>query len=783
MAQTFLEKIKISDKFYLIPEKRGIKKGYIIFLRILLVSFHRFIADDCLTRASAIAYTNIVSLVPVLTVALAFLTISSGVNEKQDELFDSINTFLQKNEIRVDITPYLETLKDIVSSATQIGAIGFIVLIFSATAILRTFEAAFNQIWRITTPRPFMDKIIFYFFILAIGPLLAAIFTSFAAKFADATRASHLYSITRSSDNYLWMTGENGTIVKIEENGKRLAKLKDFKIDFENMNCINLDKDVEANCDMPQLNKETFVKIRNRKNQLVTASENGIILQSFDLGVTWSITEILNAKIWDFTIADENNMYIVLTNGDIINYHHKNKYDKVFVNYRDSEDKVVATKIRFPDPENGYFLDANGYFWKTVDGGKTFQYSKVTKGTLNLTDLAILDNNNYAVVGERGGIFRSHDAGKTWIDISHKKVSYTKIWYMQDEGHDELIVLNDLGAILYSNDLGNKWQLTYTPTNGKLYAMIPINPKFGFNAMNPEDDTLPTEEELAKQKEQQVVGDILAVGEFGKISIGDVKDGALVWHTIAGGDNVFSVYSFIKTIIPLSAIWIFFMMLYMLIPNIKIPFKAAAIGSAITGVILLAFIWGFGIYLRSFATSTMVVYRALAAVPIFLLVVYCFSIIMLFGAEITATLHYRDRYNSNRNPFDDGEEDIKYTFYNSIKYLVLLYTYQSQNKSFLSANEIKSSLEISTLEFEALTEKLVSDKFIARIEGGQIAPCIMPVDLSLYDLYDKISHESYELPGFADKQGFVIKISEQLKEVNNFSKQTLSKIKFSELLV
>ena len=376
MGQTFLEKIKISDKFYLIPEKRGIKKGYIIFLRILLVSFHRFIANDCLTRASAIAYTNIVSLVPVLTVALAFLTISSGVNEKQDELFDSINTFLQKNEIRVDITPYLETLKDIVSSATQIGAIGFIVLIFSATAILRTFEAAFNQIWRITTPRPFMDKIIFYFFILAIGPLLAAIFTSFAAKFADATRASHLYSITRSSDNYLWMTGENGTIVKIEENGKRLAKLKDFKIDFENMNCINLDKDVEANCDMPQLNKETFVKIRNRKNQLVTASENGIILQSFDLGVTWSITEILNAKIWDFTIADENNMYIVLTNGDIINYHHKNKYDKVFVNYRDSEDKVIATKIRFPDPENGYFLDANGYFWKTVDGGKTFQYSK-----------------------------------------------------------------------------------------------------------------------------------------------------------------------------------------------------------------------------------------------------------------------------------------------------------------------------------------------------------------------------------------------------------------------
>ena len=270
-----------------------------------------------------------------------------------------------------------------------------------------------------------------------------------------------MYSITRSSDNFLWMTGENGTIVKIQENGKRLAKLKDFKIDFENMHCISLDKEAEANCDQPKLSKESFVKIRNRKNQLVAMSANGVILQSLDLGLTWSVTEILNAKILDFSIADENNMFIVFVNGDIINYHNKDQYDKVFVNYRDSEDRVVATKIRFPDPKNGYFLDTNGYFWKTVDGGKTFQPSKVTKGTLNLTDLAILDNSNYAVVGERGGIFISHDAGKTWIDISHKKVSYTKIWYMQDEGKDELIVLNDLGSILYSNDLGNKWQMVY----------------------------------------------------------------------------------------------------------------------------------------------------------------------------------------------------------------------------------------------------------------------------------------------------------------------------------
>lgn len=782
MAQTVFEKMKVLTKLELIPETRGFKRAYILTLRIFFVSLHRFLADDCLTRASAIAYTNIVSLVPVLTVALALLTISSGVNEKQDKLFDSINSYLLKNEIRVDIAPYLETLKDIINSATQIGAIGFIVLIFSATAILRTIEAAFTKIWRISTPRPFFQKIIFYFFILAIGPLLGAIFTGMASRFADATRASHLYSITRSSDNYLWITGENGTIVKITETGKRLAKLKDFKIDFENMSCINLESKIEAYCDIPKLEKENFLKVRNRKNQLVTVSENGIILQSFDLGITWSLTEILSAEVIDFSIADEKNMFIVMKNGDIINYHSRNKYDKVFVNYLYSKDKVVATKIRFTDPKHGYFTDANGYFWKTYDGGLSFENSRVTKENLNLTDLAILDKDNYAVVGEKGGIFRTADGGKNWIDISHKKVSYTKIWYMQNEGKDELIVLNEIGGILYSNDLGAKWQLVYSPTDGKLHAMIPINPKFGFTAMNPEDDTISSEEETAKLKESQVIGDILAIGEFGKISIGDVKNGTLEWYTIAGGDNVFSIYSLIKTIIPLSAIWIFFLMLYMLIPHTRVPFGAAAIGAVITGVILLVFFWSFGIYIRSFATSTMVIYRALAAVPIFLLVVYSFSIIILFGAEITATLQYKDRYNSDRNPFDDGNRNAQFAFYNCIRYLVLVYSYQATNKTFINIDKIKKDLEITSIEFQILTENLIDEMLIARVESGLIAPCVMANDLNLYDVFEKVSKESYDLPTYAKKEGFVVKIAGNLKEINSFSKQNLSKIKFSELI-
>ncbi len=225
----------IIEKITSIHNKQGIARKISIVLKLLFVSLAKFIQDDCFMKASGISYTAIVSLVPTLTVALAFVTITSGFNEKQSEIFDSITTFLQRNEIRIDITPYLETLREIINSATQIGTVGFVVLIFSATAILRTFESAFNQIWGIKKARPFADKIIFFVFILLVGPLLFIIFFGFASKIADLVRSPHLYSVVSDSNQDIWITGEKGTILKLNQTGQKVSHLNNLFIDYENM--------------------------------------------------------------------------------------------------------------------------------------------------------------------------------------------------------------------------------------------------------------------------------------------------------------------------------------------------------------------------------------------------------------------------------------------------------------------------------------------------------------------------------------------------------------------
>ncbi|MBF3355305.1 YihY/virulence factor BrkB family protein, partial [Leptospira borgpetersenii serovar Hardjo-bovis] len=166
-------------------------------------------------------------------------------------------------------------------------------------------------------------------------------------------------------------------------------------------------------------------------------------------------------------------------------------------------------------------------------------------------------------------------------------------------------LMDSLGNILISTDLGEHWNPFYTPMNGKLWANL-----------------------LLERKENGQIK-ILNIGEYRTISVTESKDQKFATTLITGGDSVFTIYSFLRILFPLSGIWLFFLSLYSLIPNTKVPLKASSVGAAVTGVIFLVFLWGFQVYILSFTETTMIIYKALAAIPIFLLGVYSLSLIVL----------------------------------------------------------------------------------------------------------------------------------------------------------
>ncbi|MCB1157769.1 MAG: YihY family inner membrane protein [Leptospiraceae bacterium] len=773
-------------KFLVIPETKNWRYRLVVTLRIILVSMQRFLVDDCLMKASGVSYTTIISLVPTLTVGMALITLSSGFDTKKEEFFEYITDYFLKNNIPIDVSPYLKTLNELVNSATQIGAIGFIVLIFSATAVLRTFEGAFNQIWRVSRARPFFSKIIFYFFIMTIGPLLLVVLIGYAVRLSDSFRGAHYQYAIMDTEKNIWISGEKGTIIKLTEDGRQISSLNNFTIDYENIYCMGFDGTRLESCEAPRLKNEEFFKSVSLNRTVYTVSRKGVLLYSKNLGYDWKIHLFNQAKFKDFQVLNEDELIILYETGELIHYNLNGevkliKLDKAEIDTRE-DDKPNA--IIFKDELNGFILGHNGYFWKTIDGGNTFRLSKI--GDYDLNDMAFIDDSFFMIVGDKGRIYVSEDAGETWSDkYSHKLFSFRKVWSTKFKEQLYLFLLNKQGELLYSKDKGENWYTFYKAEKGKANHIIPISSnslpldiKKKFKIKRNQEITWDNDK---IKKIFSEMADFLVIGDFEMMLITRIEVNRVYWKYYEGGESFFSIYSIINTIIPLVAIWLFFVLLYTLIPSVRVPFGAASKGAFVTGLILLLFFWGFLFYVKSFSTSTILIYQALAAIPISLLSIYSLSIIILYGAEITASIQYRERILLYGTSFSGIEEETKNSFYEYMRILMELYKHHEKKQKPMSSKRLQSLSGLSEMEYERIIKKFEERDLIITNVEGKLSPVRFPEKVSLYTIYKLVVAE-YFYASEKELEKYSINLKVKLQEIDNLVKLELEKITFSKLL-
>ena len=131
-------------------------------IKVFIVATRKFLLDDCLTEASAIAYTTIVSLIPMLTVVLTFISVFSGAENKKEDLFRSISLFMTEHSIKLNIDFIFEAISGLIDNAKTIGGIGAILMVVSATATIRALEKSLNKIWSVKLQRTLYQKTIYY---------------------------------------------------------------------------------------------------------------------------------------------------------------------------------------------------------------------------------------------------------------------------------------------------------------------------------------------------------------------------------------------------------------------------------------------------------------------------------------------------------------------------------------------------------------------------------------------------------------------------------------------
>jgi membrane protein len=127
-----------------------------------------FIEDDCPYRASALAFSTLLAIVPMMAVGFAILSTFPAFQN----LVVPIQNFIFANFVPSTgqiIQNYLQLLA---TQASKLSSIGVFFLFIVALLVMYTIEQAMNKIWRINSSRHGISAFLLYWAIVSLAPFL-----------------------------------------------------------------------------------------------------------------------------------------------------------------------------------------------------------------------------------------------------------------------------------------------------------------------------------------------------------------------------------------------------------------------------------------------------------------------------------------------------------------------------------------------------------------------------------------------------------------------------------
>ena len=169
------------------------------FIHFWLLVGRSFVRNRCPARASALAYTTLLALIPLLAVALS---VSASLMNAKDEAARNAMVEQMIDKVVGNIAPQLnldpkggaqavENRRHVVKNITdfiantqsgKLGTTGMIGLVFVAIMLLSNIEATFNDIWGVGRGRSWVLRVVNYWAAITLGPILFAVAIGLSAS-------------------------------------------------------------------------------------------------------------------------------------------------------------------------------------------------------------------------------------------------------------------------------------------------------------------------------------------------------------------------------------------------------------------------------------------------------------------------------------------------------------------------------------------------------------------------------------------------------------------------
>ncbi|MFT3719883.1 YihY family inner membrane protein [Pseudorhodoferax sp.] len=129
----------------------------------------RFREDQLALTASSLTFTTTLALVPLFTVALAVFTVFPMFHTLQSLLQRWLVQSLVPETIARQVLGYLTQFA---SQASRLGGLGLALVLATALALVLTIDRTLNRIWRVRRVRPLGQRVLIYWALITLGPLL-----------------------------------------------------------------------------------------------------------------------------------------------------------------------------------------------------------------------------------------------------------------------------------------------------------------------------------------------------------------------------------------------------------------------------------------------------------------------------------------------------------------------------------------------------------------------------------------------------------------------------------
>ncbi len=131
--------------------------------------YSRFREERCFQLCGSLTFTTLLALVPLVTIMLMVMTAFPVFTDLSESLREFVLTNLVPQAGSKVISVYVQQFS---TNAAKLTAAGISVLALTAIMLMLTIDRAFNTIWRVKRPRPLIQRVLIYWSLLTVGPML-----------------------------------------------------------------------------------------------------------------------------------------------------------------------------------------------------------------------------------------------------------------------------------------------------------------------------------------------------------------------------------------------------------------------------------------------------------------------------------------------------------------------------------------------------------------------------------------------------------------------------------